>query len=85
MAEIEIYTQPFCPYCSRAVALLTQKGAAFQEIDAPRGSAAREKAISRSGGRVTVPQIFIGDAHIGGCDDLMALDQAGKLDPLLVP
>lgn len=85
MAEIEIYTQPFCPYCARAVALLTQKGAAFQEIDAPRGSAAREEAISRSGGRTTVPQIFIEGAHIGGCDDLMALDQAGKLDPLLVP
>jgi len=84
MAEIEIYTQPFCPYCSRAVALLTQKGVAFQEIDAPRGSAAREEAISRSGGRTTVPQIFINGEHVGGCDDLMALDGAGNLDPLLV-
>jgi glutaredoxin 3 len=85
MAEIEIYTQPFCPYCTRAVALLTQKGVAFQEIDAPHGSATREEAISRSGGRTTVPQIFIDGAHIGGCDDLLALDGAGKLDRLLVP
>lgn len=85
MAQIDIYTQPLCPYCARAMALLTQKGATFHEISAPRGSEAREQAISRSGGRTTVPQIFINDQHIGGCDDLVALDQAGGLDKLLVP
>ncbi|MBB5693957.1 glutaredoxin 3 [Roseomonas pecuniae] len=83
MAEIEIYTIPFCPYCERAKALLSRKGAAFQEIDAPSGSAARKAAIERSGGRTTVPQIFIGGQAIGGSDDLAALDRAGKLDALL--
>ena len=83
MADIEIYTQPWCPYCSRAISLLASKGAAFREIDAPHGSAEREESIRRSGGRTTVPQIFIDGRHIGGCDDLMALDRAGKLDPLL--
>jgi glutaredoxin 3 len=85
MADIEIYTQPGCPYCIRAVALLTQKGAAFHEINAPRGTPEREEAIGRSGGRTTVPQIFINGAHIGGCDDLIALEGAGRLDPLLAP
>jgi glutaredoxin 3 len=80
---IEIYTQPWCPYCSHAVNLLSAKGAEFREIDAPHGSAERQEAIRRSGGRTTMPQIFIGDRHIGGCDDLVALDRAGKLDPLL--
>jgi glutaredoxin 3 len=83
MPEIEIYTQPWCPFCARAVHLLTAKHAAFREIDAPHGSAEREQAIRRSGGRTTVPQIFIGGRHIGGCDDLMALDRAGELDRLL--
>ena len=83
MSEIEIYTQPWCPFCERAMHILSTKGAAFQEIDAPHGSAAREDAKRRSGGRTTVPQIFIGGQHVGGCDDLMALDRAGKLDPLL--
>jgi glutaredoxin 3 len=83
MPTIEIYTQPWCPYCARAVRLLEQKGVAFTEIDAPRGSEARETAIGRSGGRTTVPQIFIDGRHIGGCDDMMALDRAGRLDPLL--
>jgi glutaredoxin 3 len=83
MPEIQIYTQPFCPYCERAVALLSRKGVEFQEIDAPHGSQARKDAISRSGGRTSVPQIFIGGQHIGGCDDLVALERAGKLDPLL--
>ena len=83
MSEIEIYTQPWCPFCERAMHILSAKGAAFQEIDAPHGSAAREDAKRRSGGRTTVPQIFIGGQHVGGCDDLMALDRAGKLDPLL--
>ncbi len=83
MAEIEIYTQPWCPYCSRAISLLTSKGAPFREIDAPHGSAERQESIRRSGGRTTVPQIFIDGRHIGGCDDLVALDRAGRLDALL--
>lgn len=83
MPDIDIYTQPYCPYCERAVALLERKKAVFKEINAPRGSAERQEAVSRSGGRTTVPQIFIGGQHIGGCDDLLALERAGKLDPLL--
>ena len=83
MPEIEVYTQPWCPYCARAVHLLSSKGVVVREIDAPHGTPARQEAISRSGGRTTVPQIFIGGQHIGGCDDLVALDRAGKLDPLL--
>lgn len=83
MAEIEIFTQPYCPYCARAVELLTRKGVGFREINAPHGTAARQEAIARSGGRTTVPQIFIDGAAIGGCDDLYALERAGKLDPLL--
>ena len=82
MPEIDIYTQPWCPYCARAVSLLRSKDVPFREIDAPHGSAEREESIRRSG-RSTVPQIFIGGRHIGGCDDLVALDRAGKLDPLL--
>jgi glutaredoxin 3 len=83
MPEIEIYTQPFCPYCERAVALLSRKGVAFKELDAPQGSPERREAISRSGGRTSVPQIFIAGRHIGGSDELVALDRAGQLDPLL--
>jgi glutaredoxin 3 len=83
MPDIEIYTQPWCPYCERAVSILTGKGVEFREIDAPNGSAARREATQRSGGRTTVPQIFIGGRHVGGCDDLVALDRAGKLDALL--
>ncbi len=83
MAIIEIYTQAFCPYCSRAVSLLRRKGLPFTEIDAPRGSAARLAAIERSGGQTTVPQIFIDGQSIGGCNELLALDHAGKLDSLL--
>jgi glutaredoxin 3 len=82
MAEIEVYTQPFCPYCARALALLESKGVAFKEIDAPGGSRARAEARARSG-RTSVPQIFIDGKHIGGCDDLVALDRKGGLDPLL--
>jgi glutaredoxin 3 len=81
--EIEIYTQPWCPYCSRAISLLSDKGVAFREIDAQHGSAERAEAMRRSGGRTTMPQIFIDGRHIGGCDDLVALDRAGRLDPLL--
>jgi len=83
MPTIEIYTQPWCPFCERAVHLLTKKRIQFQEIDAPGGSAMRAEARERSGGRTSVPQIFIDGTHIGGCDDLMALDRAGKLDALL--
>lgn len=82
VAEIQIYTQPFCPYCTRAKALLDAKGAAYTEIDAPQGTAARAESVARTG-RTSVPQIFIDGRHIGGCDDLVALDRQGGLDPLL--
>ena len=84
MAVIEIYTQEFCPYCARALGLLRKKGVPFTEQHAPNGSANRQEAIARSGGRTSVPQVFIDDRHIGGCDDLLALDRQGGLDPLLV-
>jgi len=83
MPDIEIYTQPWCPFCERAVHILTTKGVEFREIDAPNGSKARVEARERSGGRTSVPQIFIGGQHIGGCDDLVALDRGGNLDRLL--
>ena len=83
MPHIEIYTQPWCPYCSRAKALLDKKGVAYTEIDAPGGSAARVESQRRAGGRTSVPQIFIDGRHIGGSDELAALDRAGKLDPIL--
>ena len=83
MPKVEIYTQPWCPFCERAMHILTTKNVAYQEIDAPHGSAEREEATRRYGGRTTMPQIFIAGRHIGGCDDLIALDRAGKLDPLL--
>nr|WP_310524197.1 glutaredoxin 3 [Polymorphobacter sp.] len=83
MAKIEIYTKFLCPYCSRAMALLTKKGAAFEEHDISMGGPLRAQMLERSGGRTTVPQIFIDGVHIGGSDDLAALDRAGKLDPLL--
>jgi glutaredoxin 3 len=81
--KIEIYTQPFCPYCARALSLLRKKGVDFQEIDAQNGSAAREESIKRSGGRTSVPQIFIDGDAIGGSDELAALERAGKLDAML--
>jgi glutaredoxin 3 len=80
---IEIYTQPFCPYCARALSLLRKKGVEFKEIDAPGGSAARAEASKRAGGATSVPQIFIDGTGIGGCDDMMALERQGKLDALL--
>ncbi len=82
MAKVEIYTQVFCPYCARAIALLRKKGVAYQEINAPNGSEARREAARRSGGS-TVPQIFIDDKPMGGCDELYALDRQGGLDPLI--
>ncbi|MDE8344704.1 MAG: glutaredoxin 3 [Acidocella sp.] len=83
MANVEIYTQFFCPYCVRAKSLLKKKGVAFREIDAPGGSSARAEAVARSGGKTTVPQIFIDGSPIGGCDELMALERGGQLDTLL--
>jgi glutaredoxin 3 len=80
---IEIYTQPACAHCTRALRLLDSKGVQYRQIDAPHGTPARAEAAARSGGLTTVPQIFIGAQHIGGCDDLMALDHAGRLDGLL--
>jgi glutaredoxin 3 len=82
MSKVTIYTKPYCPYCVRAVSLLEQKGVAFTEVDAAFDAAKRQEMMQRSG-RATFPQIFIGDRHIGGCDDMMALERAGKLDPLL--
>lgn len=83
MAQVTIYTRPFCGYCARALSLLEKKGADFQEIEAGMDPALRQEMMQRSGGGATFPQIFIGDQHIGGCDDMMALDRAGKLDALL--
>jgi glutaredoxin 3 len=81
-APIVMYTTSWCPYCERARRLLASKGAAFEEIDVEAAPAKRTEMIQRSGRR-TVPQIFIGDHHVGGSDDLAALEAAGKLDPLL--
>jgi glutaredoxin 3 len=83
MPSIEIYTTRVCPYCVRAKALFKKKGLGFQEIDVSDDDALRDSMIKRAGGRRTVPQIFIGDTHVGGCDDLYALESAGKLDALL--
>jgi len=83
MPHVEIYTRAFCPYCSRALALLRDKGVTFEEHDITMGGPERTEMIQRAHGRATVPQIFIGDRHVGGCDDLMALEAGGKLDALL--
>jgi glutaredoxin 3 len=83
MAQIEIYTTRSCPYCHAAKRLLTSKGAAFTEIDVSGDPKGRSLMVARANGRTTVPQIFIGATHVGGCDDLYALEHAGKLDPLL--
>ena len=83
MAKIEIYTAVACPFCTRAVKLLTSKNIVFEEIDVTLNSAKRQFMRSRANGRTSVPQIFINDEHIGGCSDLLALDQAGHLDKLL--
>jgi glutaredoxin 3 len=83
MPKITIYTTPFCPYCHRAKRLLAQKGARFEEIDVSGDWDAREALVERAGGRTTVPQIWIGDTHVGGSDELYALERAGKLDALL--
>ncbi len=83
MAHVTIYTRPFCPYCSAAVSLLEHKGADFTEVVANADPEKRKEMLQRSNGRSTYPQIFVGDRHIGGCDDMMALDRRGQLDPLL--
>ncbi|HTM07402.1 MAG TPA: glutaredoxin 3 [Verrucomicrobiae bacterium] len=83
MAKIVMYTTQICPYCMRAKALLRSKGVDFEEIDVGRDTRLREEAMRLSGGRRTVPQIFIDDRSIGGYDELWALDQAGELDQLL--
>jgi len=83
MPKIVIYTTPFCPYCLRAKRLLAQKGATFEEIDVSGDWEARAKLVQKAGGLTTVPQIWIGDAHVGGSDELHALERAGKLDALL--
>ncbi len=84
MAKIEIYTTSICPYCHAAKELLQKKGAEYLEISLNKEPQAREKMIARAQGGSTVPQIFIDGTHIGGCDDLYALDAKGALDPLLV-
>ncbi len=83
MQPIEIYTSPLCGFCHAAKRLLTAKGASFTEIDLSRQPDRRAEMVRRAEGGRTVPQIFIGDIHVGGCDELHALDRAGKLDPLL--
>ena len=83
MKPVRIYTTPICPYCVRAKSLLTKKGASFEEVDVFMDEAARDEMLAKSGGARTVPQIFIGDTHVGGCDELYALERSGELDPLL--
>jgi glutaredoxin 3 len=83
MAAVEIYTIRYCPYCQEAKELLSRKGVVFHEFDASGNRDVRKQMIERANGRSTFPQIFIGATHVGGCDDLYALEEAGKLDPLL--
>jgi glutaredoxin 3 len=83
MAKVEIYTKMMCPYCTRAKSLLASKGVAFEEYDISMGGPKRQEMLGRSSGRSTVPQIFVDGAHVGGSDDLAALDRAGKLDAML--
>jgi glutaredoxin 3 len=80
---VEIYTKTFCPYCWRAKMLLESKGVAFNESSVDFGGPDKQAMVQRAGGRTTVPQIFIGERHVGGCDDLIALDREGKLDGLI--
>ncbi len=82
-AKVEIYSSPFCGYCARAKSLLSRKGVDFRDLDVLADPALREDMVRRAGGRTSVPQIFIDGRHVGGCDDIHALDAAGKLDPML--
>lgn len=83
MQPVEIYTSPLCGFCHSAKRLLSSKGVTFSEVDLSRQPERRAEMLKRAAGSHTVPQIFIGDTHVGGCDDLYALEQSGKLDPLL--
>lgn len=83
MAKVEIYTKAFCPYCTRAMKLLAAKGVTPEEFDVTMGGPKKAEMVQRSGGRMTMPQVFIDGRHIGGSDDLAALDARGGLDPLL--
>ena len=83
MKPVRIYTTPICPYCARAKTLLKKKGVEVEEVDVFMDEGAREEMEAKSGGARSVPQIFIGDTHVGGCDELYALEKDGKLDPLL--
>ncbi len=83
MPAVTIYSRSWCGYCSAAKDLLTRKGVAFEEIDIEKTPDARAAMVKRAGGRTSVPQIFVGDVHVGGCDDLYALDGRGGFDPLL--
>lgn len=83
MAEVVIYTKPFCPYCADAKALLKKKDVAFTEINVASDRAAFQAMVQKAGGRTTVPQVFIDGKHIGGCDDTYELNARGGLDPLL--
>ena len=83
MQKVVMYTTPICPYCVRAKRLLAMKRVSYEEIDVSRDPALRAYMVQRAGGMMTVPQIFIGDTHVGGSDELHALERAGKLDPLL--
>lgn len=83
MKPVTVYTKPLCPYCVRALSLLKKKGVEVREVSAAFDAKLRAEMITRAGGRSTYPQIFIGDTHVGGSDDLHALDAAGELDPLL--
>ena len=85
MKPVEIYTSPLCGFCHAAKRLLTQKGVSFSEVDVLANPDRKPEMIQRSGGGRTVPQIFVGDTHVGGFDDLAALERAGGLDPLLNP
>jgi len=84
-AEIIVYCTPFCPYCVRAKSLLNKKQVTFTEIDLDKQPERYEEMVGKSGGVTSVPQIFIGEQHIGGCDDMFALEAQGKLDSLLFP
>jgi glutaredoxin 3 len=83
MKQVTIYTTPICPYCARAKSLLGKKGVAYEEVDVMMDTKARDQMLERSGGARTVPQIFVGDTHVGGNDELYALEREGKLDALL--
>jgi glutaredoxin 3 len=83
MTSVEIYTRQYCSYCHFAKELLSRKGVTFREIDVTENQDRREEMVRRAGGRTTFPQIFIGATHVGGCDELYALEDAGKLDALL--